>query len=140
MMSSQDRDFADYLDSSDRDDTLSGGVRLIPVATPKGTFRAWTKRVGNRPPSKGLLLPGGPHRVAAVAGAGHRSAALTGGIAAEPVVVGLGAGRRPLARGGGQRGPRRGIARDRGGLRHGRTERGRRRQSEQRGGEDDDVA
>jgi len=60
MMSSQDRDFADYLDSSDRDDTLSGGVRLIPVATPKGTFRAWTKRVGNRPTIKVLLLHGGP--------------------------------------------------------------------------------
>src|SRR4051794_25078503 len=60
MMSSQDRDFADYLDSSDRDDTLSGGVRLIPVATPKGTFRAWAKRVGNRPTIKVLLLHGGP--------------------------------------------------------------------------------
>src|SRR5438445_8689650 len=36
-----------YLDYSGRDDVLSGGVKLIPVATPKGTFRVWTKRVGN---------------------------------------------------------------------------------------------
>jgi proline iminopeptidase len=39
---------------------LSGGVRLIPVTTPKGTFRVWTKRVGNHPTVKLLLLHGGP--------------------------------------------------------------------------------
>jgi proline iminopeptidase len=27
--------------------TLSGGVKLVPVETPKGVFRVWTKRIGN---------------------------------------------------------------------------------------------
>ena len=49
-----------YLDSSGRDDVLSGGVKLIPVNTPKGAFRVWTKRVGNNPTVKVLLLHGGP--------------------------------------------------------------------------------
>ena len=49
-----------YLDYSGRDDVLSGGVKLIPVNTPQGTFRVWTKRVGNNPTVKVLLLHGGP--------------------------------------------------------------------------------
>ena len=49
-----------YLDCTGRDDILSGGVRLIPVATPKGTFRVWTKRIGNAPTMRLLLLHGGP--------------------------------------------------------------------------------
>ena len=49
-----------YLDYSGRDDVLSGGVKLIPVHTPKGDFRVWTKRVGNNPTIKVLLLHGGP--------------------------------------------------------------------------------
>ena len=36
-----------YLDCTGRDDILSGGVRMIPIDTPKGTYRVWTKRVGN---------------------------------------------------------------------------------------------
>jgi proline iminopeptidase len=51
---------AGYLDYSQRDDALSGGVKLIPINTPKGTFRVWTKRVGNNPTVKMLLLHGGP--------------------------------------------------------------------------------
>src|SRR5215469_1467999 len=51
---------ADYLDTSGRADRLSGGVRVIPIATPKGTFHVWTKRVGNAPTKKLLLLHGGP--------------------------------------------------------------------------------
>ena len=39
----------DYLDNTGRDDVLSGGIRLIPVDTPKGSFRVWTKRIGNNP-------------------------------------------------------------------------------------------
>ncbi len=50
----------DYLDYTGRDDVLSGGVTLIPIDTPKGTFRVWTKRVGNAPTMKLLLLHGGP--------------------------------------------------------------------------------
>lgn len=49
-----------YLDYSGRDDLLSGGVRMIDVETPAGTFRVWTKRVGNNPRVKVLLLHGGP--------------------------------------------------------------------------------
>lgn len=49
-----------YLDYSGRDDVLSGGVRLIPIATPKGRFNVWTKRIGNNPSVKLLLLHGGP--------------------------------------------------------------------------------
>jgi proline iminopeptidase len=49
-----------YLDYSGRDDVLSGGVKLIPVETPKGNFRVWTKRIGNHPTMKVLLLHGGP--------------------------------------------------------------------------------
>ena len=49
-----------YLDNTDRPDRLSGGVRMIPISTPKGEFRVWTKRVGNNPRIKVLLLHGGP--------------------------------------------------------------------------------
>jgi proline iminopeptidase len=49
-----------YFDSTGRDDVLSGGVKLIPITTPKGTFKVWTKRVGNNPRIKVLLLHGGP--------------------------------------------------------------------------------
>jgi proline iminopeptidase len=33
---------------------------MIPVTTPKGTFKVWTKRVGNNPTIKVLILHGGP--------------------------------------------------------------------------------
>jgi proline iminopeptidase len=49
-----------YLDSSNRDDRLSGGSRRIPIDTPVGGFTVWTKRVGNNPDLKLLLLHGGP--------------------------------------------------------------------------------
>ena len=49
-----------YLDYSGRDDLLSGGVKLIPIQTSSGTFNVWTKRVGNNPTMKVLLLHGGP--------------------------------------------------------------------------------
>ena len=39
---------------------LSDGVKLIPIDTPKGKFRVWTRRVGNNPSVKLLLLHGGP--------------------------------------------------------------------------------
>jgi proline iminopeptidase len=51
---------ASYFDYSGRDDFLSGGVRMIPIETPKGTFNVWTRRVGNNPTLKVLLLHGGP--------------------------------------------------------------------------------
>lgn len=51
---------ASYLDYSSRNDLLAGGIKLIPIQTPKGTFRVWTKRIGNNPRIKVLLLHGGP--------------------------------------------------------------------------------
>jgi proline iminopeptidase len=51
---------AGYLDSSSRADRLSGGVRIIPITTAHGTFKVWTKRVGNNPRIRLLLLHGGP--------------------------------------------------------------------------------
>jgi len=49
-----------YLDNSGRSDVLSGGVKMIPITTTRGTFHVWTKRVGNNPRIKVLLLHGGP--------------------------------------------------------------------------------
>ena len=49
-----------YLDYSNRDDQKTGGIKMIPITTPKGTFNVWTKRVGNNPKIKVLLLHGGP--------------------------------------------------------------------------------
>src|SRR5689334_10944199 len=50
----------DYFDAGDRDDTLGGGAVLIPIETPKGSFKVWTKRIGNNPRIKLLFLHGGP--------------------------------------------------------------------------------
>ena len=50
----------EYHDYSNRDDQLSGGIKMIPISTPKGEFKVWTKRVGNNPKIKVLLLHGGP--------------------------------------------------------------------------------
>ena len=49
-----------YLDYSERSDKLSGGVKIIPINTPIGKFNVWTKRIGNNPSKKVLLLHGGP--------------------------------------------------------------------------------
>jgi proline iminopeptidase len=49
-----------YLDYTGRDDALSGGVRTITIQTPRGPFKVWTKRIGNNPRIKVLLLHGGP--------------------------------------------------------------------------------
>jgi proline iminopeptidase len=49
-----------YLDFSKRDDQFTGGIKMIPIKTPKGTFKVWTKRIGNNPKIKVLLLHGGP--------------------------------------------------------------------------------
>ena len=36
------------------------GIKMIPVKTPAGEFKVWTKRIGNNPRIKVLLLHGGP--------------------------------------------------------------------------------
>ena len=50
----------EYYDNSGRTDVLSGGVTMIPIETASATHRVWTKRVGNNPTIKVLLLHGGP--------------------------------------------------------------------------------
>jgi proline iminopeptidase len=37
-----------------------GGVKMVEIQTPKGTFKVWTKRIGNNPTCKLLLVNGGP--------------------------------------------------------------------------------
>ncbi|MDO9593394.1 MAG: proline iminopeptidase-family hydrolase, partial [Lutibacter sp.] len=49
-----------YFDYSNSDDQLTGGIKMIPITTPKGTFNVYTKRVGNNPKMRVLLLHGGP--------------------------------------------------------------------------------
>ncbi len=43
-----------------KEETENAGVKMIPVQTPKGTFKIWTKKIGNNPRIKILLLHGGP--------------------------------------------------------------------------------
>ena len=38
----------------------TGGVKVLSIETPKGKFNIWTKRIGNNPKIKLLLLNGGP--------------------------------------------------------------------------------
>ena len=42
------------------DSVESAGVKMIPIKTPVGEFKVWTKRFGNNPKIKILLLHGGP--------------------------------------------------------------------------------
>ena len=49
-----------YFDTAGRNDVLGGGIRMLPIATPSGEHRVWTKRTGNNPATKMLLLHGGP--------------------------------------------------------------------------------
>src|ERR671929_1186241 len=55
-------DPASYFDTStwERHDVVSGGSRMIPIGTPRGTYRVWTRRVGTNHDLKVLLLHGGP--------------------------------------------------------------------------------
>ena len=55
----QDISIKEYHDYNETD-KFSGGIKMIPINTPKGEFKVWTKRVGNNPKIKVLLLHGGP--------------------------------------------------------------------------------
>lgn len=48
-----------YFANSDQG-VQTGGVKMISIKTPKGNFNVWTKRFGNNPTIKVLLLNGGP--------------------------------------------------------------------------------
>ena len=56
----EDTPKSSYLDYSKSDDQSTGGIKMIPITTPIGKFNVWTKRVGNNPKIKVLLLHGGP--------------------------------------------------------------------------------
>ncbi|HMX79697.1 MAG TPA: proline iminopeptidase-family hydrolase [Ferruginibacter sp.] len=47
-------------DSSLYNEVQTGGVKVIQVQTPNGNFNVWTKRMGNNPKIRILLLNGGP--------------------------------------------------------------------------------
>ena len=49
-----------YFDYSSSNDQITGGIKMIPIETPKGTFNVYTKRMGNNPKMRVLLLHGGP--------------------------------------------------------------------------------
>ncbi|MFT5078622.1 MAG: proline iminopeptidase [Candidatus Azotimanducaceae bacterium] len=49
-----------YFDYSNSDDQATGGIKMIPIKTEKGTFNVYTKRMGNSPTKRVLLLHGGP--------------------------------------------------------------------------------
>jgi proline iminopeptidase len=55
-----DAEKSHYFDYSKSDDQVTGGIKMIPIETPKGTFNVYTKRVGNNPKMRVLLLHGGP--------------------------------------------------------------------------------
>jgi proline iminopeptidase len=50
---------SDYF-NYDNEAQQNAGVKMIPIQTPKGTFKVWTKKIGNNPRIKVLLLHGGP--------------------------------------------------------------------------------
>lgn len=50
---------AEYFNYGDSSVRLAG-IKMIPVSTPVGSFKVWTKRFGNNPRIKILLLHGGP--------------------------------------------------------------------------------
>jgi proline iminopeptidase len=50
---------ADYFATQDSG-VQSGNVKMVEISTPKGKFHVWTKRFGNNPRIKVLLLHGGP--------------------------------------------------------------------------------
>lgn len=52
------QEFTNYFNYGDSME--SAGVRMIPINTPIGKFKVWTKRFGNNPRIKILLLHGGP--------------------------------------------------------------------------------
>lgn len=50
---------ADYFNYGDSGVQMAG-IKMIPIKTPVGEFKVWTKRFGNNPRIKILLLHGGP--------------------------------------------------------------------------------
>ncbi len=55
-----EKTLSEYFDNTGREGILTGGIKMIPIQTPFGEFKVWTKRIGNNPTIKVLLLHGGP--------------------------------------------------------------------------------
>ena len=55
---SEDFSLQNYHSFDSKQEQYSGGIKMIPIKTPKGTFNVWTKRFGNNPKIKVLLLHG----------------------------------------------------------------------------------
>ena len=51
---------AEYFNYGDTSAVQTAGIKMIPIKTPVGEFKVWTKRFGNNPKIKVLLLHGGP--------------------------------------------------------------------------------
>ncbi len=51
---------SNYFLDNDTAAVKTGGIKMISINTPKGKFNVWTKRIGNNPKIKVLLLHGGP--------------------------------------------------------------------------------
>lgn len=60
LFSCQSQTQTEEIQSDSTEVSLEEGVQLIPIQTPKGEFKVWTKRVGDNPRMKVLLLHGGP--------------------------------------------------------------------------------
>jgi proline iminopeptidase len=57
---SEKKEFSTSYFESKETGIKTGGVKVIPIQTPKGQFKVWTKKIGNNPKIKILLLNGGP--------------------------------------------------------------------------------
>lgn len=51
---------SEYFSNASEGKVKMAGVKMIPIETPVGKFKVWTKRIGNNPRIKVLLLHGGP--------------------------------------------------------------------------------
>jgi proline iminopeptidase len=40
-----EKTLSNYFDTTGREDILTGGIKMIPIQTPFGEFKVWTKRV-----------------------------------------------------------------------------------------------
>ena len=49
-----------YFTDTDTAAVKTGGIQMVSINTPKGKFNVWTKKIGNNPKIKVLLLHGGP--------------------------------------------------------------------------------
>lgn len=57
--SNGDKTVSEYFNYEDTG-VRTAGIKMIPIQTPVGEFKVWTKRFGNNPRIKILLLHGGP--------------------------------------------------------------------------------